>query len=75
MHLRAKLVTLYPAVPQYRAALASSHSGCGHILCTRLNRRVEAEPHFVRAFELMDRLRVEHPEVQEYSVSYALLCV
>jgi tetratricopeptide (TPR) repeat protein len=63
--IQDKLAGEYPAVPQYRQELATSHNNLG-ILHARLGKRAEAEEAYRKALAIHEKLAGEYPAVPQY---------
>jgi serine/threonine-protein kinase len=61
----ARLAASFPAVPQYRQHLATSHNNLG-LLLKDLGRQPEAEAEYRRAITFQQKLAADFPSVPEY---------
>ncbi len=66
----AKLAANFPAIPQYRHDLATSHNSLGNLL-RELGQRSAAEQAYRRALELQQQLAAEFPTVAQYRQNLA----
>jgi serine/threonine protein kinase/tetratricopeptide (TPR) repeat protein len=60
-----QLAADFPAVPQYRHELATSHNSLG-VLLADLGKRAEAEAAHRQALAIQDRLAADYPAVPQY---------
>ena len=70
--LRAKLVSQYPGVPQYRAHLVSSLMSLA-VALQEQKKSAEAAKRYEAAFEILERLVAENSGQQDYLRSQGLL--
>jgi tetratricopeptide (TPR) repeat protein len=68
--IQEKLAAEYPAVPQYRRDLASSHNDVGN-LHRDLRKRAEAEAAYRRALAIQVKLATDVPAVPQYRIELA----